>query len=805
MVSARSHRLAALLYDIGRLRATIDDGHSTGDSEVERPSIEFLRALGDDDAARIVEAYHAESDECPVDLRKETQILVAASRLASSVADSDSSVPTDRLSSVFTPLTNRDPATSKTYPLQPLSLDQDTLFPCENSEHTNTIEEGYRRLWDGLTDEITEGAAYETVVYLVEKYTWCVPSDADSSDLPLYDRLRTTAAISEALHRADLTDDDLARLAEGKAIDTDTKLFSLVKGDISGIQAFLHRMRNPDEAQDRVSKRVRGRSTQLWLLTEGLNRLFLRRLDLPITNMIWSGGGQFYALVPSSVDDALESFETEVNRWLLDRFDGDLFFVLGSADARRADAGSGFATLFRRVASDTDAGKLRKGASAISTLDTPVLGEAKEPCAACGGDKERGDDRCNECAIQEDIGQDLPRATHLSLDFSEHADAHFTLDLPRGGASWRLVESVGSEETNADRLYSLNRTEMPQSSGVTGFVFTGTTVPVDGSVDGVWSFAEQADLGRSDALHVAKMDIDGLGNAITSAMEGGLSRLAALSRSLELFFSGYVNEIAEEMSYLSLSPSACDECRAALSDATTREVEHWCGTDRSDVDEAIYYRLDADSQIRSYLHESCVETVSPIYIGFSGGDDMFFVGPWDEAITFGRSVHEIFHEYTSKSFTLSAGFFLTHPKYPIGRATENAEDRLGAAKEFSYGNETKNAVSLFGETLGWELDGYPGMNTLVDFGQRFEELLQDEELSQSTLHALSDLHDETYPNGIPPDPNDVSIGTRREWKLKYLLVRNVDQEVMDELEESIPGALPWITVPVSWASLATRN
>lgn len=803
MVSARSRRLAALLHDVGRLRAAIDDGPNTGDSKIKRASVGFLRELGDEDAARLVEAYHSESS--PTDLQRETQILAAASHLASSVTGTQS-VPKDRLSSVFTPLTQHDSATSQTYPLRRLSLDQDTLFPCEGSEHTDSIEEGYRQLLDGLTEEITEDAAYETVVHLVEKYTWCVPSDTGSLDLPLYDRLRTTAAISEALYRADLSDDDLSRLADGQSTNPDTKLFSLIKGDVSGIQSFLHRMRNPDEAQDSVSKRMRGRSTQLWLLTEGLNRLFLRRLGLPVTNMIWSGGGQFYALVPSSATDDLEAFEEEVNRWLLDRFDGDLFFVLGSADARYTDTESGFAPLFKRVASDTDTAKLRKGVSAISALDTPVLGEAKEPCAACGGDKEHGEDRCHECTVQEEIGRDLPQATHLRFDVSEHADAHFTLDLPEGGASWRFVKNE-DKGANADRLYSLNTTEIPDSSGVNGFVFTGAAVPVGGGIDRVWSFTEQADLGRSDALHVAKMDIDGLGSAISTGMEGGLSRLAALSRSLELFFSGYVNEIADEMSYLSVSESeTCNECREALSNAEIREVEHR-RMEHSEAEEAVYYRPDADSQIRSGLHASCVETVPPIYIGFSGGDDMFFVGPWDEAVTFGKEVRRTFDEYTSQSLTLSAGFFLTHPKYPIGRATERAENRLEEAKEFSYGSETKNAASLFGETLGWELDDHSGMTTLVEFGQRFEELLQDEEegLSQSTLHALLDLHDETYPNGVPPDPNDVSIGTRREWKLKYLLVRNVDGDGMNELEESIPRALPWITVPVSWASLATRN
>jgi CRISPR-associated protein Csm1 len=825
MVSERSRRLAFLLYDIGALRSRIGGGSDTDDAteaadgteatdgtadttiEHGRQSVEFLREhIDDEDAARLVEAYHSDGDseDLPEDLRRDTLVLRAASRLAAPTVEKGHSTPPPgepertRLSSVFAPLRDSsDPATSEMYPLRPLALDRDTLFPRSDSEYTETIDEGYRRLWDGLTGEIRDDAAYETVVHLLEKYTWCVPSDAGSADLPLYDRLRTTAAIAEALHRSEFGIEDLQRLADGQAIDGE--LFTLVKGDISGIQAFLHRMRNPDDAQDRVSKRMRGRSTQLWLLNEGLNRLFLRRLGLPVTSMIWSGGGQFYALVPASTEASIEEFETEVNSWLLDRFNGDLFFILGRADAQPDDAEAGFATLFGRVASDADARKLQKGAPSIAALDSPIIGEPTEPCAACGGAKDRDADRCNECNIQEEIGRRLPRATHLCLDGAESADAHFVLDLPEGGLSWRFVEPP--EE--AECLYSLNTTDMVHSGSVSGFMFTGAAVPAGGGVDRVWSFSEQAGLGRSDAdlLHVSKMDIDGLGNAIATGMEGGLARLAALSRSLELFFSGHVNEIADGISYLSASASgACEDCQGILAGAETREVDHRRGERKTAGEETAYYR--PESGARRELHDSCVERISPVYIGFSGGDDMFFVGPWDETITFGRAVREAFGAYTGGSLTLSAGFFLTQPKYPIGRGAENAEERLAVAKEFAYAGTAKNAAALFGETIGWELDDYPGMDALVEFGQRFEELLDEEKISKATLYSLLDLRDEEYRRGV--DPDDVSVGTEREWRFKYLLARNVDRAVMDELEESVPRALPWITVPVSWASLATR-
>jgi CRISPR-associated protein Csm1 len=515
--------------------------------------------------------------------------------------------------------------------------------------------------------------------------------------------------------------------------------------------------------------------------------------------MIWSGGGQFYALVPASEKAAVEEFEREVNRWLLDRFDGDLFFVLGRADAQRSD--EEFSALFRRAASDADRKKLRKGSSALGELDTPILGEASEPCAACGGQKEHGVDRCTKCRTQEELGQQLPRTAYLGLDYSVREDAQFVLDLPNGGMSWRLLETP----READGVYRLNATEIPEVEGSTagGFVFTGSTVPYGGGVDRVWSFAEQAALGRGETelLHVSKMDIDSLGEAISTTMDKGLPGLAALSRSLELFFAGYINEIAGRLSYVRpLESNACEDCREELAHAETRTVEHTRGVGRTETEQIEYSRPDPST--RSALHDACVESVSPVYIGFAGGDDMLFVGPWDEAVTFGRTVRNEFSAYCSGTLTLSGGFVLSRPKYPIGRAVESAEERLEAAKEFSYQGRSKNAASLFGETLGWEMEEYPGTSDLLDIGHRFEELLGNEELSQAMLHTLLDLRDETYPDRV--DPNEVSVGVQREWKLKYLLARNTEEPVISELEETVPRALPWITVPVSWASLATR-
>lgn len=805
-----SYRLACLLSDIGRLRSRFeaDSGaEQTAENDSHgQHSAQFIRELGDERAARLVEIHHS-TDDClavsdiPDGLQRETYLLMAASRLASG-NQNVASEPTVRLRNVFGSLRESNTG-SKTYPLRPLCVERETLFPRAAGEHGESVAAGYEDLWTGLTEAVAEVDRYETLVHLLEKYTWCVPASPETPNLPLYDHLRTTVAIGDALYHSELSTAGLRALAagDGEGDDIDQACFSLIKGDLSGIQSFLHRMERSDDAQDSISKRMRGRSTQLWLLNKSITTLFLRHLDLPCTSMIWSGGGQFYALVPPHAGSAsevessssLDEFEQAVNSRLFERFDGDLFFVLGRADAMQSDAS--FATLFGRVARDADERKLRKGSTVVSHLDSPILGEATEPCPVCGGNKAHDEERCEACQNQEQIGKDLPQSKYLRLDHSQRDDAHFSLELLDERLSWRFV----SAPEQADHLYSVNSTEWPEAAERWGFVFTGTEVPHGGAIDRVWSFTEQAAFARSEASlnHVVKMDIDDLGRTISNSMEDGASRLAAISRMISVFFGGYVNELAEERTYASRSSDACEACQDLLTDMDVRTVEH---RRSSEPDRAVYHRLT--DQTSELPHESCIERVSPIYIGFSGGDDMFFVGPWDEAVEFGRRIRKELRAYCSGTLTISAGFYLTRANYPIGRAVEHAEQRLETAKAFSKNGTTKNAAWLFGETRSWDLDTSPDMSDLIELGVEFEELLDADELSQSLLHAFLELG--TDSDSDVAALNDTAVGVQKEWKVKYILSRNVDEEIMNKLEDTVPEALPWITVPVSWASLTTR-
>jgi len=85
------------------------------------------------------------------------------------------------------------------------------------------------------------------------------------------------------------------------------------------------------------------------------------------------------------------------------------------------------------------------------------------------------------------------------------------------------------------------------------------------------------------------------------------------------------------------------------------------------------------------------------YTVFSGGDDLFFVGPWDKIIALAERIQADFTEFTGNPhITISAGIAITKPDYPIARAAELVEGAIGNSKD-----NGRNSITLLETTLKW--------------------------------------------------------------------------------------------------------
>ena len=118
-----------------------------------------------------------------------------------------------------------------------------------------------------------------------------------------------------------------------------------------------------------------------------------------------------------------------------------------------------------------------------------------------------------------------------------------------------------------------------------------------------------------DRIAVLRADVDNLGQAFVSGFPEKyttLSRTATLSRQLSLFFKHYINDILKNS----------------------------------------VYKLSKDCSERNAT------------VVYSGGDDLFIVGSWDDVIALAVDIQQTLEEYSIGALTISAGIGIYPAKYP---------------------------------------------------------------------------------------------------------------------------------------------
>ena len=107
--------------------------------------------------------------------------------------------------------------------------------------------------------------------------------------------------------------------------------FLIVGGDISGIQNFIYRITKAQGVKG-ISKMLRGRSFYLLLLQDVIARHIIEQVGLFNTNILYSGGGRFELLLPNTGESKqiLNSIQININKWLFNRYGGELGLVLES-------------------------------------------------------------------------------------------------------------------------------------------------------------------------------------------------------------------------------------------------------------------------------------------------------------------------------------------------------------------------------------------------------------------------------------------------------------------------------------------
>ncbi len=556
------------------------------------------------------------------------------------------------------------------------AMPQDGKLRMPVSSELRLTESGYAEIYRELAAQLRtipqEEAWINSILAVMESLTSTVPSSTntgESPDISLYDHVKVTAAvgacIAEYLEAAEVRDYATVLWKEEKKFRTE-KAFLLYSSDFSGIQKFISSVSTKGALRS-----MRSRSFFLELSMEHYIDELLAFCGVSRANLLYSGGGHCYLLLPNTetVRQRIEEWNLRFNDWLADAFGLGLYLADGYTECSADDLTntpaeeSPYQAMFRRVSRAVAKKKLHRysaqqiigmnrGAEDLSGRECRVCGRTDRLVAAADGSS-----LCPWCDTFERLSAKIQQTGVYLVLRGRESDADFTLPAMDGEASFFFTDEAAARRTLQEgkpvlRIYTKNVT-------YAGLRYSTRLYVGDyAASNSMEALARQSRGIRRIA--VCRMDVDDLGQAFVSGFERKnaaspaerqhfvtISRTAAFSRQMSLFFKLYINRI-----------------------------------------------LSGEYGGKNALAVAVV---------YSGGDDVFLVGAWNDALDAARRIRSALSEYACGSLTISGGVGLFDDHYPIRLAAEETATLEDEAKR----NPGKDSLSLFsphsGSTYPWDV------------------------------------------------------------------------------------------------------
>ncbi|MFW5993363.1 MAG: type III-A CRISPR-associated protein Cas10/Csm1 [Desulfohalobiaceae bacterium] len=682
------------------------------------------------------------------------------------------------------------------------------------------IEE-YTSLAQGLLQEIQAVASkrpdldlldlLETLYSLIEKYTANVPSATNlrHPDISLFDHLRSTAAIAQALY---LTQHDEQHSSTRNLENDSDPKWLLACGDFSGIQKFIFNLTNKGAA-----KGLRGRSFYVQYFCLICAKYILKKLGLHKAALLYNSGGKFYLLIPRHLRSELQKARTEINSWLLSEFGSQVYLGLGLAEVSgemfiqgRMDAA------WKATAEDLELDRLSQFKPLLDQdFFQPWLDvDPSRSCEVCGS--RHGDIRDNKCATclnLQNLGSWLRQTRAILTIWGDKEEAERIADLLNSSRMLHF-ENLGAhafllDQEHLQQLQALDRVhgecafinpdeqlrlgDLPLPSCACTRMYLGKWEAMRDQEMEFENFAQDAK--GISRLGVLRMDVDNLGQVFIQGLRfperdetgwgevqkddqgrikrrsmASISRMVTLSRQLNMFFSGYISRLLQDPAY--------SNCRTI----------------------------------------------------YAGGDDLFIIGSWHQLPGLARQIREDFSKFCCKNpdFTISGGLTLHREKFPIYKAAVQAGEAEGRAKEIrkqwgqhSY-SKHKDGFCFINVPIVWE-----DMHLAEEIKKLLAGQIKDNEgkgflsfLGEITAKNKAKTRNLALQKGMQPARawQEVAYDSWR-WRTAYQLKRRYSKESQEETRQkwaqilfndtlnSQKATLPvfsWLEFPIRWADYLHR-
>lgn len=464
--------------------------------------------------------------------------------------------------------------------------------------------------------------------------------------------------------------------------EDELELFTFLCGDVSGIQEYIYSIPSKGAA-----KQLKARSFLLQLLCEFIANYICEQFNLPPCNIIYSGGGRFFILLPKCVKEAVEKLNQDISLKLLKYMHGELHLLLATTPVKLSHFCVGcFSFVWKDVTQEVGKRKKQRYSVFSEEYYMDIFGKmdkTKYPVSKyiTEEDQEEDEESKKDDEELEEFGKRLRNAIWIvrrkvsSVDIKNNPlPLQFINEL---GYNYEIFNTLEGEGVNLDNIVEIifvNRFNI--SSTVTKiltkkfdkvplsfrpFANYWPSLKENLDIDGreqkeedkrnaqfaPAQFDDFADVAKgSERIAIFRADVDNLGNIFSRGLGyyNTLCRSAMLSSALTDFFEGYVNAMAAHNDYK-----------------------------------------------------------GSIGIVYSGGDDLFIVGAWDKVIDFAFQLREDFDDYTHGNLTFSGGIVVIYYTIPVRVCARMAEKAENQAK--SYERQSKNikdTIVIFDTEIGYE-------------------------------------------------------------------------------------------------------
>lgn len=655
--------IGALLHDIGKVinikNETVFDFTNTG--------YEYLKGtvgIVDDE---LLEAIRYSNNkmlkDASIDSDNLAYIINVANKI-SSVSDNDAEEydikrPFDSIFNVL-----NDNKENKYYTPGVLEESAGIKYPID--EKQNMLKADSEKIFETLTNHfkgIKQNDEYiESLLEILEANLSYIPAETrkgEPSDISLYDHVKMTAAYSGCIYKYlqyKNVCDYKACLFTGMASFMNEKAFIVCSLDLSGIQDFIYTITTKN-----ALKTLRARSFYLELMMEHLVDSLLEKENLTRANLVYHGGGHCYIILPNTDNSKriIDQFIDDTNKWFIKTFGTGLYVAGGysecSANDLRNKPNGSYSCVFKNISRMISEMKMHKyKAEDIISFNNMQVEDYSRECTVCHRqdrlikNPDSNECVCNMCNEIKELSGKVLYSDFFTVTEGGTDGMEFPFGYKMSVCDKNIIADL-KNTVNKIRIYGKNKRIVGNGSYIklwAGNYTTGETLE---------QLAEKSE--GIKRIGVLRADVDNLGNAIVAGFnsrENGdkyvcLSRTATLSRQLSLFFKYYINDILKNPEFRVITSEGIRQRNAA--------------------------------------------------IVYSGGDDVFIVGAWDDVIEIAVELRNKFKKYTEASLSISGGIGIFNAAYPI----KSIADEVGRMEAKAKNHPGKNSVMFFdGNIYSWD-------------------------------------------------------------------------------------------------------